>query len=145
MVHWMLEEVGARVVGTRNDLRRRRRILSRAVTHRGIRTTLDKMRGAQVDASVEDFLRSPGVAAGPVTPPPFVRNLANAFADAQTKRHDADYDLNKPLSEADARLLRERTHLVIAGWRVAKTAADRDFKNALCVLIVLKGQLRAEV
>ena len=115
------------------------------MTHRGIRTTLDKMRGAQVDASFEDFLRSPGIGAGPVAPSPFVRDLANAFADAQEKRHDADYDLNKPLSESDARLLRERTHLVIAAWRAANPAADRDFKNALCILIVLKGQLRAEV
>jgi hypothetical protein len=144
LFHFLLEQVGARVVGTHNDLRRRRRILSRTVTHRGIKTTLDKMRGAQVDASFEDFLRSPGIAAGPVASPPFVRNLANAFADAQEKRHDADYDLNKPLSELDARLLRERTHLVIAGWRAANTATDRDFKNALGVLIVLKGQLRAE-
>jgi hypothetical protein len=145
LFHFLLEEVGDRVVGTRNDLRRRRRILSRTVTHRGIKTTLDKMRGMQVEASFEDFLRSPGVATGPVGPPTFVRNLANAFADAQAKRHDADYDLNKPLSESDARLLRERTHLVIAGWRAANTPVDRDFKKALCILIVLKGQLRAEV
>ncbi len=145
LFHFLLDEVGARIVGTHNALRRRRRILSRTLTHRGIRTTLDKVRGAQVDASVEDFLGSPGVAAGPGASPPFVQNLANAFADAQAKRNDADYDLNKPLSELDARLLIERTHLVIAGWRATNTAADRDFKNALCVLIDLKGQLRAEV
>jgi hypothetical protein len=145
LFHFLLEEVAVRVVGTHNDLRRRRRILSRTVTHRGIKTTLDKVRGTQVDASIEDFLRSPTAAAGPVAPPPFVRNLANVFADAQAKRHDADYDLNRPLSESDARLLRTRARRVIAAWRAANTAADRDFKRALCVLIVLKGQLRAEV
>lgn len=145
LFHFLLEEVGARVVGTHNDLRRRRRILSRSVTHKGIKTTLDKVRGAQVDASVEDFLRPPGVAAGPVAPPSFVQNLANAFADAQAKRHDADYDLNKPLSELDARLLRARARRVIAAWRAANNAADRDFKHTLCVLILLKGQLRADV
>jgi hypothetical protein len=73
LFHFLLEEIGARVVGTYNDLRRRRRILSRTVTHRGVKTTLDKVRGARVDASVEDFLRSPAAAAaGPVPPPPFV-------------------------------------------------------------------------
>ncbi len=107
--------------------------------------TLDKVRGAHVDASVEDFLRSPGVAPVPVAPPSFVQNLANAFIDAQAKRHDADYDMNKLLSELDARLLRIRARRVIAAWRAANTAVDRDFKRALCVLILLKGQLRAEV
>jgi hypothetical protein len=145
LFHFVLDEVGVRVVGSHNDLRRRRRILSRTVTHKGIKTTLDKVRGAHVDASVEDFLRSPGAAPGPLAAPVFVRNLANAFIDAQAKRHDADYDMNKPLSELDARLLRTRARRVIAMWRTANTAADRDFKHALCGLILLKGQLRADV
>ncbi len=144
LFHFFLDEVGTRVVGTHNDLRRRRRILGRTITHKGTKATLDKVRGVRADASVEDFLRPPGVALVPVAPPLFVRNLANAFIDAQAKRHDADYDLNKPLSELDARLLRTRARRVIAGWRAANTAADRDFKNALCILILLKGQLRAE-
>jgi hypothetical protein len=145
LFHFLLDEVGTRVVGTHNDLRRRRRLLSRTVTHKGIKITLDKVRGAHVDASVEDFLRSPGAAPGPVPPPPFVRNLANAFVDSQAKRHDADYDMNKVLSELDARLLRGRARQVIAAWRTAHSATDRDFKHALCVLLLLKGQLRAEV
>jgi len=73
-----------------------------------------------------------------------VRNLANAFADAQAKRQDADYDLNKALSELDARLLHSRVRRVIQLWRASNGAADRDFKNALCVLILMKGQLRSE-
>lgn len=134
-----------RAVGTHNDLRRRRRILSRAISHKGAKTALDKVRGARVDPSIEDFVRPTAIPAGAVTPPPFVRNLANAFSDAQTKRHDADYDLNKPLSELDARLLRARARRMIAEWRAASTPADRDFKNALCLLILLKGQVRAEL
>lgn len=149
LFHFILDEVGARIVGTRNDLRKRRRLLSRMVTHKGIRTTLDKVRGGHVNASVADFLQPPGVAAIPQPPPPlltplFVRYLANAFIDAQTKRYDADYDMTKSLSELDAQLLRMRTHRAIARWRAANTTTDRDFKHALCVLILLKGQLRAE-
>lgn len=144
LLHFVMDEVGARVVGTRNDLRRRRRLIARVVTHNGAKTALAKVRGGRIDASVEEFLRPPGEAVGPITPPLFVRNLANVFIDAQAKRHDADYDLNKPLSELDARLLRIRAEGVIAGWRAANTTTDRDFKNALCVLILHKGQLRIE-
>lgn len=108
LFHFLLDEVATRVVGTHNDLRRRRRILSRTVTHKGAKTALDKARGQRVDPSIEGFLRPPAAPAGPVAPPPFVRNLAHAFSDAQAKRHDADYDLNKPLSELDARLLTGR-------------------------------------
>src|SRR3954467_2423484 len=77
LFHFLLDEVGARVVGTHNDLRRRRRLLSRAVMHRGMKTTLDKVRGTRTDISVEEFLRPSGAALGPVAPPIFVRNLAN--------------------------------------------------------------------
>jgi len=144
LFHFLLDEVGARVVGTHNDLRKRRRILNRTVTHRGAKTTLNKVRGASADASVEDFLRPSGVAAAPLVPPRFVRDLANAFTDAQAKRIDADYNLNKALSELDARLLRARVTRVIGAWRAANTASDRDFKHALCILILIKGQLYVE-
>ena len=133
-----------RVVGTHNDLRRRRRILARTLTHAGLRATLDKIKGTNVDASFEEFLRHPPALAGAVATPVFAQRIARAFLDAQTKRQDADYDLNKPLSEADARLLRLRASRAMAGWRAAKTGADQDFKHALCVLLLLKGQLRKE-
>lgn len=114
------------------------------MTHNGAKAAFAKVRGNHVDASIEDFLRGRGAAAGRIAPPLFARDLANAFIDAQAKRHDADYDLNKPLSELDARLLRIRATRVIAAWKAANTASDRDFKNTLCILILLKGQLRAE-
>ena len=136
LFHFLLDEVGARVVGTRNDLRRRRRLLKSSRDAPGHQTTLDKVRGTRIDISVEEFLRPSGVALGPVAPPIFVRNLANSFIDAQAKRHDADYDMNKPLSELDARLLGTRARRVIADWRAANTSTDRDFKHALCVLVL---------
>jgi len=57
LFHFILDETATRVVGTHNDLRRRRRILMRVVTHRGAKITFDKVRGASIDSSVEDFLR----------------------------------------------------------------------------------------
>jgi hypothetical protein len=143
LFHFLLDEVGTRVVGTGNHLRTRRRLLGRTVSHKAMKTALDKVRGANADVSVQDFLRNAGTV-GPVTPPRFIKNIALAFSDAQAKRHDADYDLNKPLSEVDARLLRARVKRVIAAWRASTSPSDRDFKHGLCVLIILKGQLRPE-
>jgi len=141
--HFLLEELCRRIAGTRSDLRIRRRILARTVTHRGLRTAFDKIRGTQINASVHSFFQ-----AGPAGPlaaaPLFAQNLARAFIDAQTKRESADYDLNEPLSETDARVLRLRVRRAIGNWRAANTSADRDFKHALYILILLKGQLRQE-
>ena len=144
LFHFALEEATRVLVGTQNDLRRRRRLLARMFSHAGLRMAFDKIRGTVVDPSVADLLRPRGVVPGPVACPAFARDLANAFSDAQAKRHDADYDLNKDMSEADARLLMARTRRVIAAWRAADTAADRDFKQALGLLLLLKGQLRRE-
>lgn len=143
LFHFLLDEVGTRVIGTHNDLRTRRRLLARTITHESVKLTLDKLRGATVDASVAGFFRI-GTELGPVSPPIFVKDLANAFIDAQAKRHDADYNLNKVFSARDARLLRLRVRGVIVDWRRANSASDRDFKKAICVLILLKGRLRAE-
>lgn len=136
LFHFLLDELGKKVVGTSNNLRIRRRILARAVTHQGARLALEKIKGPRLDNSVSAFFGVPA--------PPFAVDLARAFADAQTKRLDADYDLNKPLSEADARLLRLRVRRIIKNWRAATTAADRDFKHALCLLILMKGKLRSD-
>lgn len=144
LLHSLLEEMSTRIVGVPNDFRRGRRILTRVVTHKGAKAVLDKLRGQTVEASIADFLRPPTGAAGPVLVPVFARDLARAFSDAQAKRHDADYDMNKSISETDAKLLRARVERVIATWRAARTAADRDFKHALCILILLNGQLRTQ-
>lgn len=144
LFHFILDEASSRVVGAGNDLRVRRRILTRTLTHTGVKIALDKVRGASADGSVADFLRQVGSHAANVAVPAFVQNIAKAFADAQAKRHDADYDLNKSLSEADARLLHARVRRVIAAWRGATSKSDRDFKHALCILMLLKGKLRTD-
>lgn len=143
LFHFLLDEVATRVVGTGNDLRVRRRILARTIAHAGVRTALDKVRGAQINDSVRPFFQN-GIFGPPLAAPPFGQNLARAFLDAQTKRESADYDLNEPLSETDARLLRLRVRRVIRLWRLATTQDERDFKRALCTLILLRGQLRQQ-
>lgn len=138
--HFVLDEIGLRIVGKDSHLRQRRQALGRTVSHQAIKAALEKMRGASVHTSVAALF-----AGGAVVPTPgFVQHFANAFADTQAKRHDADYNLGSELSEADARLLRLRVDKAIKTWRSARTASDRDFKQGLALLIVLRGQLRAD-
>jgi hypothetical protein len=144
LFHFLSDEVTSRMVGTGNDLRVRRRILARTISHAGMKTALGKIRGPEIDTSIQPFFQS-GIHGPPAAAPLFAQNLAGAFLDAQTKRESADYDLNEPLSETDARLLRFRVRRIISLWRLANTPADRDFKRALSMLILLKGQLRPQV
>ena len=117
--------------------------MARTISHRGVKSALEKVRGNAVHDSVADFMRV-GAISGPVTAPRFVRDLSNAFIDAYAKRQDADYNLSEAMSEEDARLLRLRVRRVIRGWRAATGRADQETKKAICVLMLLKGQLRAE-
>ncbi|MEY2927455.1 MAG: hypothetical protein RL367_1932 [Pseudomonadota bacterium] len=143
LFHFLLEEIGNKTIGSKNELRFKRRVLARSISHKAIKTTMEKLRGNQINSSVKDFFKN-GPDMAPPAVPKFAADLANAFIDAQAKRNDADYDLNKPLSEADAKILWNRVKRVIPQWRAANTAEDRDFKRALCLLIILKGQLRAD-
>jgi hypothetical protein len=141
LYHFLSEEIATRLIGSHNALRRRRRIFVRSLTHAGIKAALEKFRKPNVDQSVADFMRGAGGNAM-VASPPYTQNLATAFCDSQAKRHDADYNLNEPLSERDAKLLAARIENAINDWRAAITPVDRDFKHALCMLMLLKGNLR---
>ena len=70
--------------------------------------------------------------------------MARVFSDVLGLRHEADYDLTKDFVAADASALITRVRKVIAEWRAADTQADLDFKQALSVLIMLRGQLRRD-
>ncbi len=144
LFHFLIEEAGIRLGGSHNNLRRRRRILARVFTHAGIKAALDKVKGGAADANIADFLSPPGPPAMSVAVPRFVRDTASVFTDAQTKRHQADYDLNVQLSELDARLMHNRVKRAIGRWRGATSPQDKDFKHALCMLMLLKGKLRQE-
>jgi len=145
LFHFLLDEIGQKVVGTHVNLLERRRILARTISHRGLRTTFDKVRGRAIEPSLANFLRPATAARGDsVAAPTFIRDIANAFIDAQDKRHEADYDLNESLSEADASVLLDLVRRSIKTWGEAASESDRDFKHALCVLILLRGQLRSD-
>jgi hypothetical protein len=139
--HFVTEQATNRIAGTGTGATIRRRILARMFSHTGLKSTLEKVKGAMVDASIADFMQSTG-GQQPVVTPRFVRNLAGAFIDAQQKRHDADYDRNATLSEADAKALIARIESAINDWRRATGHTDTDFKHALSILFLLQGKLR---
>ena len=142
LFHFLSELTTAKVVGVGGNLRVRRRVLARTITHRGLRLALDKVRGQEIHSSVRQFFTCAGVELRAA--PAFARNMATAFLDAQAKRESADYDLNETFSETEARLLLGRVRRALHGWDRAVTSADKEFKHALAVLILLRGQLRQD-
>jgi len=76
LFHFVLEEAARSLIGSHNDLRRRRGTFARLFSHIGIKATFEKIRGTNVDPSVEDLLRPRGVISGPVPAPAFARDLA---------------------------------------------------------------------
>jgi uncharacterized protein (UPF0332 family) len=144
LFHFLLDEASKRVIGTQNQLRRRRRTFVRLFAHAGMRTAFSKLRNQLVESSVEDIMRPGAQPGGPVVTPAFVREMAKCFADAQAKRTDADYDMNKPLSELDASLLLSRVEAAIGNWRTATSAQDKEFKHAVYLLMLMKGQIRLD-
>lgn len=143
LFHFLLDEAGSKLVGTGTSLKRRRRLLGRTIAHRSVRMAMSRVQGPPIPPPFDEFFRPQGIQ-GPVVPPVFVRTMAAAFADVHAKREEADYDLNKPFSENDARAVYRSVGRAIGRWQTANSPADRDFKHALLLLIVLKGQLRTE-
>jgi hypothetical protein len=141
LFHFLVDEAGRLLIGAENKYRRRRHVLGRSLTHEALKVAMGKVRGPVVDPSVPELFRPTGRHAGPVASPLFAQEMAAAFADAQSKRHDADYDLNKKVTASDAKILVERVEQAIAGWAI-RPAADNDFKHSLCLLILLKGRIR---
>jgi hypothetical protein len=135
LFHFLLDEATSRVVGTAADLLKRRRATARAFTHSGMRQALERVQKPQVLPSLQTFLGVPGS-------PPFARTMAQIFSRAQDQRHEADYDLNAALSETDALILAAEVEAAIGEWQQARTDPDRNFKSALCLLMLLKGELR---
>ena len=143
MFHFILDETANRIVGSGNDLRQRRRLFIRTLSHGGLTTAFGKLQGATIDASVVELFRLSRTLPGPIPTPHFLHEIAAAYVDAKAKRENADYDLNVPLSERDARRLGRRVTRAIRAWNAANTKADRDMKHATAILMSLKGQLKS--
>jgi hypothetical protein len=143
LFHFILAEVGRSVVGATNDVRVRRSALGRTVTHQAIKIALGRVRGRQVEKGFEEFFRY-RLGNGPVNVPDYARQIALTFIDAQSKRHDADYNLEESLGARDVELLQRRVSKVIANWRGANQPSDRDFKKSLCLLVTIGGKLRRD-
>lgn len=137
LFHFLLEECTNRLVGVGPTLLRRRRIVARVFTHKGLRSALAKVGGGAIEASVQDYF-------GRAVAPAFIRTISRVFLRAQDQRHAADYDLNASASEASARVLIDDVAAAIAAWQADNGPASRDFKHAVCLLMFLGGRLRRD-
>jgi hypothetical protein len=135
--HFLLEESASRTVGVGPALLRRRRIVARIVSHRGLKRTLGKVGGGAIADDLRDYFGVP-------VAPGFMRTLARAFLRAQDLRLEADYDLNASVSEATARVLIDDIEAAIQAWQANNSQTDRDFKQAFSLLMLLQGQLRRD-
>lgn len=135
LFHFLLEEATSKIVGADARLLRRRRATARSFTHTGMRQALERVQKPQIAPALTTFF-------GSAVAPGFARTVAQAFSRAQEQRHEADYDLNAGLSETDALILAAEVEAGIREWQHARTDGDRDFKAALCLLMLLKGELR---
>jgi len=144
LFHFILDEATRFLLGSHNQIVGRRRVLARVFTHAGLKKALDKISGAKVHDSMRDFLRPRRVTTTDFMAPDFARYLSKVFSEMQVKRHEADYDLRAPIGNVDARLTILQAAAAVGGWRQATTDDDRDFKHALAMLMVLKGELRRE-
>jgi hypothetical protein len=142
--HFCLDEAALRLAGTSNELRHMRRVYIRTFTHTGLTTAFGKLKGANIEQSIDVLFRRSGTPPGPIATPAFLQQLATAYLDAKAKREDADYNLSEPLSATDASQLYRRVRRAIRAWEQATTTADRDTKHAVALLLSLKGQLRKD-
>lgn len=112
-------------------------MVARLFTHKGMKAAFRKVQGGALE---------PGLAAyfGTAASRPFARTLGEAFVRAQEQRHEADYDLNASLSELDARVLIQSIREAIAAWQAQNLPLDRDFKQGLSLLLLLRGRLKTD-
>ncbi len=143
LFHFVLLEIGEKIVGSGSNLRLRRQIFIRNIAHFQIKEAANKLRKtfkSPDDDNLMKFLDA-NFTEKSLTLPSFVLDLMFAIIDAQKKRHDADYNLSQKLTLKDARVLLKQVKISIDAW---KNANDKNLKHAICLFFLLGGKLRAE-
>lgn len=144
LFHYLAAETSELLVGREPALLARCRTLERVLAHGGLKQALGKVTGSNVDPAVADLLCPPGQVSKAVRVPVFVRQMARTFSDAQAARHEADYNWNATITLQEARLWCLRVTDAMIAWHEADSPADRDFKHALALLMLLRGRLRPD-
>jgi len=91
-----------------------RRLVSRAFVHSEMNRASRAFAGGTLPRLVD-------TAAGGVPMPKQLRHVAQAFVDLQQARHEADYDLTRSFSRADARALVDRTRQAFDYWKSVRS------------------------
>lgn len=115
LFHLLIEEATSLVVGTSHANKPLRQLVGRGFTH-----TAMKEASAEFGKSTPRDLLKPFWTLYSVTSCAPLQSVTSIFVDLQQERHRADYDLSRPLTQAEADLLVNRAHIAITDWRTLK-------------------------
>ena len=135
--HFLVDQVVVQLLGKSRGQRQARFVLSRGLTHTGLRDGCRKFSSGPLAGSLVAGLKTPS----PLPPVPTeVREFASLFVELQRSRHDADYNWNRRFSKAECEFTVRNTKFAIERFRsVSPSNAGRQwFLSALAVWPELK-------
>jgi uncharacterized protein (UPF0332 family) len=123
LFHLLISEASAMLVSDASH----RLLVSRTFTHAEMQKASRSFAGGTLPAKFAS------VTSG-VPVPAQLRNVAQAFADLQQLRHDADYNLAKTFTRDEARRLIEKTEQAFADWQSVRKS-DHANLYLSCLLL----------
>ena len=113
----LLAEDAARVMFGGSDAAELRAVIRRAFQHSTMKKAAIGFGAGNLAEPWKSLL---------VTPSPQLRLVASTFVDLQQGRHQADYDLGRPVIRTEAADLIERVEAATAAWNVIRKAVPRS-------------------
>lgn len=99
--HFLVDQVVVQLLGKSRGQRQARFVLSRGLTHTGLRDGCRKFSSGPLAGSLVAGLKTPS----PLPPVPTeVREFASLFVELQRSRHDADYNWNRRFFKGGVRI-----------------------------------------
>ena len=135
--HFLIDQIATQLLRTSNAQRQARHVLSRGLTHVGLRDGCKKLSAGPLTGSLAAGLPSPSPL--PALPTP-VRQFAVTFVELQELRHDADYNWNTRLAKGDVDRMVKDVRVRIQEFREVPVAdpGRQWFLSALAVWPELK-------
>lgn len=133
LFHLLTESAAARIVGHAGL----RQLVSRAYAHADMHRAAKAFKSGA--GGLPAHLTAPFGAAIPAVPPE-IADVATAFVDLQEARHDADYNLAKAFSRAEARRLVAQAEKAFADWKAVTAMPQHADVCDLFLAALLLGE-----
>lgn len=131
--HYLTDEACRSLLGARSDIRSYRDALARAFDHSMMRRACDSFAGGTLPKNVIKTV--PGL----TVVPPDLRTVAAVFADAQQKRHWAEYDRSERFKRSDVEGIVSEVESAIARF---EGFPDRQLRKFFLVCLLVWENLR---